>query len=39
MTIDLSTIPLVALSIESTQVVSSLLNSPKVIPCENKLPR
>ncbi|XP_031371117.1 myeloid differentiation primary response protein MyD88 isoform X2 [Apis dorsata] len=39
MTIDLSTIPLVALSIESIQVVSSLLNSPKIIPCENNLPR
>ncbi|OAD53744.1 Myeloid differentiation primary response protein MyD88 [Eufriesea mexicana] len=39
MTVDLSTVPLVALSIESKQVISSLLNPPKVIPSENGLPR
>lgn len=39
MTGDLSTVPLVALSTESKQVISTLLNPPKVIPSENGLPR
>ncbi|XP_015434322.1 PREDICTED: myeloid differentiation primary response protein MyD88 [Dufourea novaeangliae] len=39
MTADPSTVPLVALSVESKQVVSALLNPPKVIPSENGLPR
>lgn len=39
MTVDLSTVPLVALSNESKQVISALLNPPKVIPSENGLPR
>lgn len=39
MTVDLSTIPLVALSAESKQIISTLLNPPKVIPAENGLPR
>ncbi|CAK9812434.1 Myeloid differentiation primary response protein MyD88 [Anthophora quadrimaculata] len=39
MTVDLSAVPLVALSFESKQIISSLLNPPKVIPSENGLPR
>ncbi|KOC70906.1 Myeloid differentiation primary response protein MyD88 [Habropoda laboriosa] len=39
MTVDLSAVPLVALSVESKQVISTLLNPPKVIPSENGLPR
>ena len=39
MTVDLSVVPLVALSDESKQVISTLLNPPKVIPSENGLPR
>ncbi|XP_076657894.1 dynein regulatory complex subunit 3 [Halictus rubicundus] len=36
---DLSEVPLVALSIECKEVISTLLNPPKVIPSENGLPR
>ncbi|CAD1475681.1 unnamed protein product [Heterotrigona itama] len=39
MTVDLSTVPLVALSIESRYAISSLLNPPKILPSENGLPR
>ncbi|KOX68497.1 Myeloid differentiation primary response protein MyD88 [Melipona quadrifasciata] len=39
MTVDLSTVPLVALSIESKYAISSLLNPPKILPSENGLPR
>ncbi|XP_043253908.1 myeloid differentiation primary response protein MyD88 [Colletes gigas] len=39
MTVDLSVVPLVALSDESKQIVSTLLNPQKVIPSENGLPR
>ncbi|XP_078047688.1 myeloid differentiation primary response protein MyD88 isoform X2 [Augochlora pura] len=39
MTLDLSAVPLVALSTESKQIISTLLNPPKVIPSENGLPR
>ncbi|XP_076383482.1 myeloid differentiation primary response protein MyD88 [Megalopta genalis] len=39
MTPNLSAVPLVALSKESKQVISTLLNPPKIIPCENGLPR
>ncbi|XP_076233415.1 myeloid differentiation primary response protein MyD88 [Calliopsis andreniformis] len=39
MIVDLSAVPLVALSVESKQTISTLLNPPKVIPSENGLPR
>lgn len=39
MTVDLSAVPLVALSSESKQVISTLLNPPKVLPSDNGLPR
>ncbi|XP_031844485.1 myeloid differentiation primary response protein MyD88 [Nomia melanderi] len=39
MTPALLELPLVALSVESKQVISTLLNPPKVIPAENGLPR
>lgn len=39
MTTDLSKIPLVALSVKTKEVISTLLNPPKVIPTENGLPR
>ncbi|CAL7947620.1 unnamed protein product [Xylocopa violacea] len=39
MIVDLSTVPLVALSAESKHIISVLLNPPKVIPSENGLPR
>ncbi|KAK2581227.1 hypothetical protein KPH14_008023 [Odynerus spinipes] len=37
--VDLSTVPLTALSIKSKQVICNLLNPTKYIPCENGLPR
>nr|XP_034182371.1 myeloid differentiation primary response protein MyD88 isoform X1 [Osmia lignaria] len=39
MTVNLSTVPLVALSGETKQIISTLLNPPKIIPSENGLPR
>lgn len=39
MTVDLSKVPLVALSGETKQIISTLLNPSKVIPSENGLPR
>ncbi|XP_053987437.1 myeloid differentiation primary response protein MyD88 [Hylaeus volcanicus] len=39
MTVDLSVVPLVALSDQSKQCISTLLNPPKVIPSDNGLPR
>lgn len=39
MTVDLSTVPLVALSKEARQAISTLLNPPRVIPSESGLPR
>ncbi|XP_014468605.1 PREDICTED: myeloid differentiation primary response protein MyD88 [Dinoponera quadriceps] len=39
MTMDLSTVPLVAISVGSKQVISTLLNPTKVLPSENGLPR
>lgn len=39
MTTDLSKVPLVALSVRTKEVISTLLNPTKVIPTENGLPR
>lgn len=39
MTVNLSTVPLVALSAKSKEAISTLLNPSKVIPSENGLPR
>lgn len=36
---DFSTVPLLALSVESKQLISTLLNPPKVLPSDNGLPR
>ncbi|XP_018357243.1 PREDICTED: myeloid differentiation primary response protein MyD88 isoform X2 [Trachymyrmex septentrionalis] len=39
MTIDLSTVPLVAVTVASRQVIATMLNPVKVLPSDNGLPR
>jgi len=39
MTIDLSTVPLVATTVASRKVIATMLNPIKVLPSDNSLPR
>ncbi|CAL1684466.1 unnamed protein product [Lasius platythorax] len=39
MTIDLSTVPLVGISVVSKQIIAAMLNPTKVLPSDNNLPR
>jgi len=39
MTIDLSTVPLIAATVSSRQAIATMLNPMKVLPSDNGLPR
>lgn len=39
MTVDLSTVPLVGISVVSKQIIAAMLNPTKVLPSDNDLPR